>query len=213
MNLKLLIWNLLWEIASLWLYHMISFIEYAAHFKKMKLFPMIQHLPEYKNEDSTTILMCWCYHWEMRCFISWIFGIRFYVWSILNLFSGRNFHRADPPSKLWQNYQMPRRNRPADSSVCLLRGSQLGWPVTWDIWYSDRPIQNCALHLVNAVASYFQLPWVGPTELWVNFFLFRTMRQLHIAMTLQHLSDSEILQTCSTSPSAEAPDFLDNIRR
>ncbi|XP_034704638.1 protein N-terminal asparagine amidohydrolase-like isoform X2 [Vitis riparia] len=40
-----------------------------------------------------------------------------------------------------------------------------------------------------------------------------TMCQLHIAMTLQHLSDSEILRTCSTSPSAEAPDFLDNIRR
>ncbi|XP_015584632.1 protein N-terminal asparagine amidohydrolase isoform X2 [Ricinus communis] len=37
--------------------------------------------------------------------------------------------------------------------------------------------------------------------------------QLHVALTLQHLSDVEILLSCSTSPSAEGPDFVDNMRR
>ncbi|XP_030447052.1 protein N-terminal asparagine amidohydrolase [Syzygium oleosum] len=37
--------------------------------------------------------------------------------------------------------------------------------------------------------------------------------QFHIALTLQHLSDSQILLTCSTSPYAEGPDFVDNERR
>ncbi|XP_048134541.1 protein N-terminal asparagine amidohydrolase isoform X2 [Rhodamnia argentea] len=38
-------------------------------------------------------------------------------------------------------------------------------------------------------------------------------RQLHIASTLQHLSDSQLLLNCSTSPHAEGPDFVDNLRR
>ncbi|KAI3444946.1 hypothetical protein Pfo_001611 [Paulownia fortunei] len=40
-----------------------------------------------------------------------------------------------------------------------------------------------------------------------------TIRQKHIALTLQNLSDTEILLTCSSSPSAEGPDFVDNERR
>ncbi|KAJ8899181.1 hypothetical protein K2173_012357 [Erythroxylum novogranatense] len=36
---------------------------------------------------------------------------------------------------------------------------------------------------------------------------------LHLASTFQRLSDAEILQDCSTSPSAEGPDFVDNLRR
>ncbi|KAL3537294.1 hypothetical protein ACH5RR_000660 [Cinchona calisaya] len=40
-----------------------------------------------------------------------------------------------------------------------------------------------------------------------------TIRKLHIAMMLQNLSDAEILLTCSTSPSVEAPDFVENERR
>ncbi|XP_050235124.1 protein N-terminal asparagine amidohydrolase isoform X3 [Mercurialis annua] len=40
-----------------------------------------------------------------------------------------------------------------------------------------------------------------------------TLYQLHVALTLQHLSDAEILLSCSTSPSAEGPDFVDNERR
>ncbi|CAI9103207.1 OLC1v1001655C1 [Oldenlandia corymbosa var. corymbosa] len=40
-----------------------------------------------------------------------------------------------------------------------------------------------------------------------------TKRQLHIAIMLQSLSDDELLLTCSTSPSAEAPDFVENERR
>lgn len=36
---------------------------------------------------------------------------------------------------------------------------------------------------------------------------------VHMASVLQHLPDSEILQECSTSPSAEAPDFVYNQRR
>ncbi|XP_014498745.1 protein N-terminal asparagine amidohydrolase isoform X2 [Vigna radiata var. radiata] len=40
-----------------------------------------------------------------------------------------------------------------------------------------------------------------------------TLRQYHIALSLLNCSDSEILSTCSTSPTAEAPDFVDNLRR
>jgi protein N-terminal asparagine amidohydrolase len=32
-------------------------------------------------------------------------------------------------------------------------------------------------------------------------------------LTLQDLSDEEILLECSTSPSAEGPEFVDNLRR
>lgn len=39
------------------------------------------------------------------------------------------------------------------------------------------------------------------------------MHKMHIAFMLQNLTDQEILLTCSTSPSAEAPDFVDNQRR
>ncbi|XP_023529133.1 protein N-terminal asparagine amidohydrolase isoform X1 [Cucurbita pepo subsp. pepo] len=35
----------------------------------------------------------------------------------------------------------------------------------------------------------------------------------YMALSLQQLSDAEILQSCSTSPSAEAPDFVENSRR
>ncbi|XP_028799693.1 protein N-terminal asparagine amidohydrolase [Neltuma alba] len=40
-----------------------------------------------------------------------------------------------------------------------------------------------------------------------------TLRQYHIASTLIHHSDSEILSMCSTSPDAEGPDFVDSLRR
>ncbi|KAK8469278.1 hypothetical protein PHAVU_005G039600 [Phaseolus vulgaris] len=40
-----------------------------------------------------------------------------------------------------------------------------------------------------------------------------TLRQFHIALSLLNYSDSEILSMCSTSPTAEAPDFVDNLRR
>ncbi|POO00103.1 Protein N-terminal asparagine amidohydrolase [Trema orientale] len=40
-----------------------------------------------------------------------------------------------------------------------------------------------------------------------------TPRQAVIARSLTHLSESEVLQICSTSPAAEAPDFVENERR
>ncbi|XP_043816725.1 protein N-terminal asparagine amidohydrolase isoform X2 [Manihot esculenta] len=40
-----------------------------------------------------------------------------------------------------------------------------------------------------------------------------TSYQLYIALQLQQLSDADILLTCSTSPAAEGPDFVDNERR
>ncbi|KAJ4711700.1 protein N-terminal asparagine amidohydrolase-like [Melia azedarach] len=40
-----------------------------------------------------------------------------------------------------------------------------------------------------------------------------TSRQLRIVMTLQHLSEVEILRKCSSSPSAEGPDFVENQKR
>lgn len=40
-----------------------------------------------------------------------------------------------------------------------------------------------------------------------------TIRQYHIALSLLNYSDSEILSICSTSPTAEAPDFVDNLKR
>ncbi|KAG4954115.1 hypothetical protein JHK87_039709 [Glycine soja] len=44
-------------------------------------------------------------------------------------------------------------------------------------------------------------------------FLSRTLRQNHIASSLLNYSDSEILSICSTSPTAEAPDFVENLKR
>ena len=46
-----------------------------------------------------------------------------------------------------------------------------------------------------------------------SFHWCRSFRQKDISLTLKSLSDSEILLICSTSPSAEAPDFVDNLRR
>lgn len=40
-----------------------------------------------------------------------------------------------------------------------------------------------------------------------------TFHQVRVAMMLQNLSDTEILLTCSTSPSAENADFVENERR
>lgn len=40
-----------------------------------------------------------------------------------------------------------------------------------------------------------------------------TVHKLRIVMSLQQLSDAEILLRCSTSPSAEGPDFVENLRR
>uniref|UniRef100_A0A7N0T2X2 Protein N-terminal asparagine amidohydrolase n=1 Tax=Kalanchoe fedtschenkoi TaxID=63787 RepID=A0A7N0T2X2_KALFE len=40
-----------------------------------------------------------------------------------------------------------------------------------------------------------------------------TSRQVKYSMILQDLPDSEILRTCSTSPSAEGPDFVETLRR
>ncbi|XP_047940109.1 protein N-terminal asparagine amidohydrolase-like isoform X2 [Salvia hispanica] len=40
-----------------------------------------------------------------------------------------------------------------------------------------------------------------------------SIRQKNIALALQNLSDEEILLSCSSSPSAEGPDFVDNERR
>ena len=45
------------------------------------------------------------------------------------------------------------------------------------------------------------------------FSSFRTRRQISVAFMLRNLSDSEILLSCSTSPSAEGPDFVENQRR
>lgn len=41
----------------------------------------------------------------------------------------------------------------------------------------------------------------------------RTLDWRYYALSLQQYSDSEILLKCSTSPSAEGPDFVDNERR
>ncbi|KAH1051304.1 hypothetical protein AAZX31_08G147600 [Glycine max] len=40
-----------------------------------------------------------------------------------------------------------------------------------------------------------------------------TLRQNHIASSLLNYSDSEILSICSTSPTAEASDFVENLKR
>lgn len=39
------------------------------------------------------------------------------------------------------------------------------------------------------------------------------MRLVEYVWELNQLSDEEILTNCSTSPSAEGPDFVDNSRR
>ena len=46
-----------------------------------------------------------------------------------------------------------------------------------------------------------------------SFLRYRSFCQQYISRTLQSLSNFEILLRCSTSPSAEAPDFVYNLRR
>lgn len=146
--------------------------------------------------------------------------IDLYVWSVLSYFAGRNLQWADNPSKLWQKFQMPRRNCAACTGVRCVWRSQLERQVTRHIRYSDRSIQDRTLHLVNKCCCFKLLLSLRLAELgdifrltsWY-YYLLRTMRQLHIAMTLEHLSESELLHKCSSSPSAEAPDFVDNLRR
>uniref|UniRef100_A0A5B7BI45 Protein N-terminal asparagine amidohydrolase n=1 Tax=Davidia involucrata TaxID=16924 RepID=A0A5B7BI45_DAVIN len=74
---------------------------------------------------------------------------------------------------------------------------------------------------IRVTASFEDLSWKGRlletydtrTDRFVIAPCSWTIRRLHSALTRRHLSDSEILLTCSTSPSAEGPDFVDNERR
>ncbi|XP_071936288.1 protein N-terminal asparagine amidohydrolase-like isoform X1 [Coffea arabica] len=74
---------------------------------------------------------------------------------------------------------------------------------------------------IRLSSSYEDPSWNGrlletydiPTDRFVIAPCAWTIRQLQIAMMLQNLSDAQILLTCSTSPSVEAPDFVENERR
>ncbi|CAN4110453.1 unnamed protein product [Withania somnifera] len=53
-------------------------------------------------------------------------------------------------------------------------------------------------------------------DTWTDQFVIapcRCTHKMHIVLMLQNLSDQEILLMCSTSPAAEAPDFVENQRR
>ncbi|KAL0429318.1 UNVERIFIED_CONTAM: protein N-terminal asparagine amidohydrolase [Sesamum radiatum] len=62
-------------------------------------------------------------------------------------------------------------------------------------------LANCLIHMILELTIFVIAPCV-----W-------TIRQKHIALTLQNLSDTEILLACSSSPYAEVPDFVDNEKR
>ncbi|XP_024165453.1 protein N-terminal asparagine amidohydrolase isoform X1 [Rosa chinensis] len=83
---------------------------------------------------------------------------------------------------------------------------------------------RCPAEIVRRIrvsASYEDSRWKGrlletyetQTDLFKIAPCCWSLYQLHIALSLQNYSDSEILLMCSTSPSAEAPDFVKNLRR
>ncbi|KAK7854886.1 hypothetical protein CFP56_030627 [Quercus suber] len=54
---------------------------------------------------------------------------------------------------------------------------------------------------------FLTLPSINVDALSSSFLRYRSFRHKYISWTLQNLSNFEILLRCSTSPSAEAPDF------
>lgn len=116
-----------------------------------------------------------------------------------------------------------------NSIIFVIRGSKFDGQTTGDIRNSNRSVQNrtiplvtCTLWLVNLSHDHFPFYFFTCDDfvtiyldrhrmmfLWCN----RSQWKQHMALSLQHLSDSEILQTCSTSPYAEGPDFVENERR
>ncbi|CAN1169779.1 Protein N-terminal asparagine amidohydrolase, partial [Linum perenne] len=74
---------------------------------------------------------------------------------------------------------------------------------------------------IRVSASYEDPTWDGKlldtydtrTDQFVIASCSWTFYQLDVAFTLQELSDAEILLQCSTSPSAEGPDFVNNLKR
>ncbi|KAE8702035.1 hypothetical protein F3Y22_tig00110503pilonHSYRG00608 [Hibiscus syriacus] len=70
------------------------------------------------------------------------------------------------------------------------------------------------VHLVGGVVDVSLSPNVCPLifAFVVDFFQL-TNRLVKIVKSLRSLSDSDILTTCSTSPLAEGPDFVENEKR
>ncbi|KAH9774676.1 hypothetical protein WN944_020753 [Citrus x changshan-huyou] len=74
---------------------------------------------------------------------------------------------------------------------------------------------------IRVTSSYQDTSWNGKlletydtqTDRFVIAPCHWTVRKFYIVMSLQQLSDEEILRRCSTSPSAEGPDFVENLRR
>ncbi|KAF3449986.1 hypothetical protein FNV43_RR06065 [Rhamnella rubrinervis] len=74
---------------------------------------------------------------------------------------------------------------------------------------------------IRVTASYEDCTWNGKlletydtqTDRFIISPCCWTQRQVRIACSLKYLSDAEILLRCSTSPSAEGPDFVENERR
>ncbi|KAG9140607.1 hypothetical protein Leryth_022487 [Lithospermum erythrorhizon] len=91
-------------------------------------------------------------------------------------------------------------------------------PATFD------KITRCPDHIVRRIrvtAAFEDPSWKGKLletyDTRTNRFMIApctwTTRQFHIALSMRNLSNSEILFSCSTSPSAEAPDFVENLKR
>ena len=112
---------------------------------------------------------------------------------ILKLINSELLHAAGTIAKLPTNY-----------SFCHLHSKKaqdsfLSKAVFWFFFFLKIYFLALSCIYANALRSSFH--W------------YRSFRQKYISLTLQSLSDSEILLSCSTSPSAEAPDFVDNLKR
>lgn len=70
-----------------------------------------------------------------------------------------------------------------------------------------KKILKCFFFHKNSFCIIFFIPSV------FYVWWYRTMRLIRIVWQLNQLPDEEILTNCSTSPSAEGPDFIDNERR
>ena len=72
------------------------------------------------------------------------------------------------------------------------------------------PKQFSSFYFLNV---FLTLSTIYVDALSSSFLRYRSFCQKYISRTLQSLSNFEILLRCSTSSSAEAPDFVYNLRR
>ncbi|CAL1409245.1 unnamed protein product [Linum trigynum] len=105
------------------------------------------------------------------------------------------------------------RSIPINTFFRLKHPQGLVFPACFD---RTRRCPNENVRRIRVSASYEDPTWKGANR-WEHMIYSnrsdRSFYKLNVAFALQDLSDEEILLQCSTSPSAEGPDFVNNMKR